>query len=350
MSSAELGPVIGKGGFGIVSVAKYDDDESWVVVKKIPALGEAASKVANELRMHDRAGMHNNIAKIFGGYLSNDSQYANIVIELCQAGTLANLIDCCNGLEVSGVMRLAYDISQALHHLHKAMIVHRDLKPANIAFTADGIPKLIDFGLATLIGTNAGLQGTPDYVPPEVLTEIESLKVAPQWDVWSLGIVLYEALTEKIPGVEANFPQGVPNEISPEEYLQTLQAFFRNTDQKMYEKLVKNGIDEVEEPEVPEDRKQLAKLIISCLELDHTKRPDLLQLSIKDPNSLPILEPFLKDNADQPDLSYFFGTEKTTQIPTIRRVLVAPTELASALEGKPCAQTAAANSASLPVD
>ena len=94
-----------------------------------------------------------------------------------------------------------------MDHAHQAHIVHRDLKPANILITEEGVPKILDLGLAMLLGepmhdgltTTAGaVVGTPAFMAPEQLRG-EMRMIGPQADVYSLGVILYEMLVGRRP-------------------------------------------------------------------------------------------------------------------------------------------------------
>ena len=100
--------------------------------------------------------------------------------------------------------RLLITLARAVHYAHQQGIIHRDLKPANVLMSADGTPKITDFGLAKQLRlisdlTDAGfVVGTPDYMAPE---QARGKTVGPASDIHALGMLLYELLTGKPPFV-----------------------------------------------------------------------------------------------------------------------------------------------------
>ena len=127
---------------------------------------------------------------------------AYLVLEFVAGDSLARKI-LGSPWPIGDIVQLVQTLAHAVHHAHDQGIIHRDLKPANVLLTADGIPKIGDFGLARQIGADAGqtqsgdLSGTPSYMAPEQANGRRELDG--RADVYALGAVLYELLTGRPP-------------------------------------------------------------------------------------------------------------------------------------------------------
>lgn len=124
-----------------------------------------------------------------------------IVMELLTGGSLADRIDSRGTIAAAESVEIASDIAGALDYAHQRGIVHRDVKPMNVLFTADGKPKLTDFGNAklheTAVHTLEGhLLGSPSFMSPEQIT---GAAIDARTDIYSLGISLYQMLTGRVP-------------------------------------------------------------------------------------------------------------------------------------------------------
>jgi serine/threonine-protein kinase len=126
-----------------------------------------------------------------------------LVLEFVDGPTLARR---CGGQAQppAGAARLVEVLARAVHAAHTQDVVHRDLKPGNVLLTADGTPKVTDFGLAKIVGgadrlTRTGeVMGTPAYMAPEQARGRHA-DVGPLGDVYALGAILYELLTGRPP-------------------------------------------------------------------------------------------------------------------------------------------------------
>ena len=201
--------LIGRGGMGAVYRAERIDAayEKCVAVKLIDGIFQSADIIAHfRAERQILAGLeHPNIARLLdGGARSDGSPY--LVMDYIEGKPpLAYAMD--HDLSISEKLSLFRQICAAVHFAHQHMVIHRDLKPANILVTEEGIPKLLDFGIAKVFRADPTRPGedltapgmlklTARYASPE---QIRGEPVSTATDVYSLGVILYELLTGHSP-------------------------------------------------------------------------------------------------------------------------------------------------------
>jgi non-specific serine/threonine protein kinase/serine/threonine-protein kinase len=191
----ELGPILGRGGMATVYAGTDRRLEREVAVKLLHAEMAARPDVRRRFEAEARAAAglaHPNVVAVFD--TGEHAGVPYIVMERLPGETLADLL-AAGRLAPERVKAVADDVLAALEVAHSAGIVHRDVKPSNILITADGDAKVADFGIAKRVDadpTSAGhLFGTPAYLGPERLA---GAAATPRSDLYSLGVVLYEAL------------------------------------------------------------------------------------------------------------------------------------------------------------
>ena len=195
---------LGRGGMGVVYKAWHLRLQRPVAVKMLLA---GAYAQPHELERFLReaeteAGLrHANIVQVYEAGDLDGRPY--FTMEFVEGGSLAQKLA---GAPQSArpAAALVAGAAEAVHAAHQRGIVHRDLKPSNILLTADGTPKISDFGLARHLEGAAGLTlsgapvGTPSYMAPEQ-AEGKSRAVGPAADIYALGAILYELLTGRPP-------------------------------------------------------------------------------------------------------------------------------------------------------
>ncbi len=194
---------IGHGGMGTVYRAVRDDDEyqKHVAIKLIKR-GMDTDFILRRFR-HERQILsnldHPNITRLIDGGTTPDG-LPYFVMDYIEGEPLDKY---CDARRLSTVERLKLfrTVCAAVHYAHQNLVVHRDLKPSNILVTAEGVPKLLDFGIAKILNTDSPAPDatatalrlmTPEYASPE---QVRGEMVSTSSDVYSLGVVLYELLT-----------------------------------------------------------------------------------------------------------------------------------------------------------
>jgi eukaryotic-like serine/threonine-protein kinase len=195
---------IGRGGMGAVFLAERSDGEfQQRLALKIVRRSFADSDLARRFRQERQilASLnHANIARLLDGGVSEEGE-PFLAMEYVDGVRIDEYCDT-NSLSTEERLNLFLAVCQGVSYAHQNLVVHRDIKPSNILVTEEGVPKLLDFGIAKLINPEAeaaaaetitGLRAmTPDYASPE---QVRGLSVTTATDVYSLGVLLYELLT-----------------------------------------------------------------------------------------------------------------------------------------------------------
>jgi serine/threonine protein kinase len=200
----EVESVLGRGGMGIVFKARHLKLNRFVALKMLLSGVYAGPQELTRFRREAEAIAalrHPHIVQVHDVGEVRGRPY--FTLEFVEGGTLAQ--------KLAGTQQPPREASElvatlvgAVQFAHQSDIIHRDLKPANILITADGVTKIADFGLArwiqegrdfTLTGARIG---TPNYMAPEQAMGKPS-DIGPGVDIYALGVVLYEALTDKPP-------------------------------------------------------------------------------------------------------------------------------------------------------
>jgi non-specific serine/threonine protein kinase/serine/threonine-protein kinase len=211
---ARLGPYrlireIGHGGMGTVYLGVRDDDAFQKrVAVKVLRRGMDTDAIVRRFR-HERQILasleHPFIASLLDGGSTPDGR-PYFTMEYVEGQPIVDYCDT-HRLDTRARLDLFRHVCSAVQYAHQNLVIHRDIKPANVLVTADGTPKLLDFGIAkllnpelgahTLAPTAPGLQlMTPEYASPE---QVRGEAVTTASDVYSLGVLLYELLAGRLP-------------------------------------------------------------------------------------------------------------------------------------------------------
>jgi eukaryotic-like serine/threonine-protein kinase len=199
----EIVALVGEGGMGRVYKALDPAIGRTVAIKTLKVdldpeqLEEFKQRFFREARTAGRL-QHPNVVTIYDA--GEQDGLAYITMEFVEGRTLREILDAEAPLKVDTACRIASDVAGGLAAAHRQNVVHRDVKPANIMVGAGGAVKLMDFGIARLpdgMRTRTGLVlGSPTYIAPE---QIVGHPVDGRYDLFSLGVVLYEMLAGAVP-------------------------------------------------------------------------------------------------------------------------------------------------------
>jgi serine/threonine protein kinase len=241
--------VLGKGGMGKVYRAldkKLNEEVALKLIKpEIASDKKTLERFNNELKFARKIA-HKNVGRMYEVMEEKGTHF--ITMEYVPGQDLRGLIRQSGQLAVGTAVSIAKQVCEGLTEAHRLGVIHRDLKPQNIMIDKEGMSRIMDFGIARSVSgkgiTGAGVMvGTPEYMSPE---QVESKETDQRSDIYSLGVILYEMVTGRVP-FEGDTPLSVA---------------------------VKHKTEAPQDPrelnaQVPED---LSRVILRCMEKSKDKR------------------------------------------------------------------------------
>lgn len=198
----ELVEKLGEGGMATVYKAKCQILNRYVSVKILKREYSSDEEFLKKFKREATAVASlsdNNIVNVYDVGSDGDINY--IVMEYVQGKSLKEILNEKGKLTTDQALAIAIQIGKALEHAHKNNIIHRDIKPHNVIVTADGVVKVTDFGIAkssdsATITNSSKVLGSAHYFSPE---QAKGNVVDNRTDIYSLGILLYELVTGRVP-------------------------------------------------------------------------------------------------------------------------------------------------------
>ncbi|MEU7018429.1 MULTISPECIES: protein kinase domain-containing protein [unclassified Streptomyces] len=158
---------------------------------------ELAKRFRREARITARI-QHPGVPQVYDAVLDDTHEHLFLVMELVEGVPLSAYVDPARPLPVSWAVAVAAQVATVLSHAHEVPVIHRDLKPGNVLVAHDGTVKVLDFGIAAILRTDATKLtatgspiGTSQYMAPE---QVRGGRVTPRTDLYALGCVLHELL------------------------------------------------------------------------------------------------------------------------------------------------------------
>ena len=293
-SKYKVKKLLGEGSFGKAFLCSRDSDEDLCVIKQIKVedmTKQEKDDVINESTILSKLD-HPNIIKFFEFFESKTPQQTfNIVTEYADGGDLSEKIKEQNKtpFKESDILDYFTQICLALKHIHEKKIIHRDLKSGNVFLMKSGLVKLGDFGIAKTFKNTMDkaktMVGTPYYLSPEI---IQGKPYDNKSDIWSLGVLLYEMMTFKMP-------------------------FEANTLPMLSMKIMRGNYT----PPSSMYTKDLREIVSKCLMVDPSRRP-----SIREILKMPIIQNRIKNFLTEVEYKKEFTKTITKKYETKKKTII----------------------------
>lgn len=247
--------LIGKGGMGSVYLAEHKYIKQQKVAIKVinkDMVNDFTREKLKEEAEHLASLNHQNIVHFLDYHIGEDGNIY-LIMEYAEGLTLDRYIKEVSGLIVeSRICPIFEPVLDAVGYAHKHGILHRDIKPANIVINGDGVPKILDFGISTIISSDGAaadnmIMGTPSYMSPE---QVKGEHLDERSDIYALGVVLHQMLTGRAPYDTTTLNEHEINERVVNDPLPRLQTFYKYVSDKL-QKVVDKAT-----AKKPEDRYQ----------------------------------------------------------------------------------------------
>jgi len=293
-SKYKVKKLLGEGSFGKAFLCSRDSDDDLCVIKQIKVedmTKQEKEDVINESTILSKLD-HPNIIKFFEFFESKTPQQTfNIVTEYADGGDLSEKIKEQNKtpFKESDILDYFTQICLALKHIHEKKIIHRDLKSGNVFLMKSGLVKLGDFGIAKTFKNTMDkaktMVGTPYYLSPEI---IQGKLYDNKSDIWSLGVLLYEMMTFKMP-------------------------FEANTLPMLSMKIMRGNYT----PPSSMYTKDLREIVSKCLMVDPSRRP-----SIREILKMPIIQNRIKNFLTEVEYKKEFTKTITKKYETKKKTII----------------------------
>jgi len=231
--------IIGKGGMGAVYLAEHKNISTQKAAIKV-----INSEMVNDFTrkmLKDEAELlsrldHQNIVSFLDFHIDKKGNIF-FIMEYAEGENLETYIKNINGLIVEDrICPIFEPILDGVGYAHKKGILHRDIKPANIVIKTDGVPKILDFGIAKIINKNGTdvsenvIMGTPSYMSPE---QVRGEELDERSDIYSLGVLLHQMLTGNAPYDTTTLTEQDINKKVIEEPLPRMRTYYKYVSDKV---------------------------------------------------------------------------------------------------------------------